>query len=417
MDIDADALASVRDRIDSFVSAAADGDDGAETTAADLTGLDLYLHLEAATPLLGLHTMLRRGPANRMRSGLQQSYGDHNRLLALGLDALVAGDVDWLASRVDAADPPTRSALEHACRAVAELDVDRRSAVALWVAAALHDIGMLVDDTAGLDTEHAGDIARPFVDALGLGDQWPLVHFVIRHHDYVKDVYTGEVPASLIAADLDRLAEADRRLALSALGMVQIAGSASLGEGRLSAHRVQIMARCASGAVLDDVDDIGRVARLVEGPSIDVDDASRRTASQWATGAGYGYEQFWDRAVLHGWRHIHAAASTLDDTSLDPAGLFADSPWSPRVANALGAVAAIWSSTDDAPDHVVVTPGAAAALAADGRGADVHASTISIGADRALRLDARRERRPHARASELKPSGHGAMRNVVAKSL
>lgn len=50
-----------------------------------LSGLQLYYFLEAATPLLEFHTMLRPGPQNRMRSVLAQSYGDHNRLLLLGL--------------------------------------------------------------------------------------------------------------------------------------------------------------------------------------------------------------------------------------------------------------------------------------------------------------------------------------------
>jgi hypothetical protein len=56
--------------------------------ARPLSGLQFYYFLEAATPLLEFHTMLRRGLQNRMRSVLAQPYGDQNRLLLLGLDRL-----------------------------------------------------------------------------------------------------------------------------------------------------------------------------------------------------------------------------------------------------------------------------------------------------------------------------------------
>jgi hypothetical protein len=81
-------LADVRTRIDACL-----------TGATPLTGLDLYFLLERATPLIELHTILRPGSGNRTRSGLQQSYGDHNRLLLLGLDSLENADLDWYRSR------------------------------------------------------------------------------------------------------------------------------------------------------------------------------------------------------------------------------------------------------------------------------------------------------------------------------
>ena len=71
----------------------------------DMNGLDLYYELERAAALLTFHTMLRGGPRNQARSGLQQSYGDHNRLLMHGLDQLVAGDLDWYRERLDPDDP------------------------------------------------------------------------------------------------------------------------------------------------------------------------------------------------------------------------------------------------------------------------------------------------------------------------
>src|SRR6185503_1220912 len=83
-------IADVRARIDAFLAG-----------SLPLTGVDLYLLLERASPLIELHTIIRPGPQNRTRSGLQQSYGDHNRLLLLGLDALAGGDLEWYRGRLE----------------------------------------------------------------------------------------------------------------------------------------------------------------------------------------------------------------------------------------------------------------------------------------------------------------------------
>jgi hypothetical protein len=201
--------------------------------SAELTGLDLYYELERTTSLLTFHTMLRTGPRNRARSGLQQSYGDHNRLLMLALDRLVAGDLEWFRARIDADDPVDDDALTRCLERVVALRVPRDQLVALWLGAALHDCGMLCGRGASVDVEDGVVLSRPLIDAVCPEPVRDLARFVLHHHDYIKDVFRGEVPAALVAGEHDALPAELRPVGLAGLGLVQVAGSASLGEGRL----------------------------------------------------------------------------------------------------------------------------------------------------------------------------------------
>src|SRR5262245_30391417 len=118
-----------------------------------LSGLALYYELERATPLLEFHTMLRDGPRNLDANGLQQSYGDHNRLLMLGLDKLLHGDLEWYRRRVDADDPPTDADLAEVVDTASRVNISRDALVALWLAGALHDCGMLAGRGPAVDVE------------------------------------------------------------------------------------------------------------------------------------------------------------------------------------------------------------------------------------------------------------------------
>ncbi|MGH9134470.1 MAG: hypothetical protein ACRDZZ_11070, partial [Ilumatobacteraceae bacterium] len=260
---------AAHDRLNAIIDAFRRGDEA-------LTALGLYYELERATPLIELHTMLRDGPRNRAGNGLQQSYGDHNRLLMFGLDKLVAGDLDWYRGRVDADDPVVDADLAEVLHAVTRLDLTRDALVALWLAGALHDCGMLAGSSATVDVEDGVVIGREVIDALCPADLRDLAVFALRHHDYIKDVYLGEVPVTLVADDLDELDAALRPVALGALGLVQVAGAASLGVGRLSAFRVRIFHHCLDGTVLEDGSRASRLGRLlasvpeiVDGDSLD----------------------------------------------------------------------------------------------------------------------------------------------------
>ena len=196
-----------------------------------LTGLDLYYELERVTPLLGYHTILRDGPRNRSRDGLQQSYGDHNRLLMLGLDRLLAGDVEWFEDRLDPVSPPDSEALRACVETAAELEVDRDALVALWLGASLHDCGMVFHRGPHVDVEDGVVMSRAIFDELCPSEYRDLAEFALRHHDYIKDVFLGEMPAAPTADALEALPADQRAIGSAALGFIQVAGAASLGVG------------------------------------------------------------------------------------------------------------------------------------------------------------------------------------------
>jgi hypothetical protein len=297
---------------------------------AELTGLELYYELERSTSLLTFHTMLRDGARNRAHSGLQQSYGDHNRLLMLGLDRLVAGDHDWYRTRIDPADPVDDAVLVRCFDAVTTFGLSRDTLVALWLAGALHDCGMLCGRGASVDVEDGVVLSRPIIDALCPPDRRDLATFVLHHHDNIKGVFTGEVPVGLVADDLVTLPSDQRAVALAALGFVQVAGAASLGEGRLGSFRVGIFDRCIDGTALDDRSPTTRLARL-----LGTDPGSL------TTGVG-ALEQFLARGTVHGWPRVTVDLALTERQSL------------------LAELAETWSASD--ADHLVLASGAGAGV-------------------------------------------------------
>ncbi|MFN8025824.1 MAG: hypothetical protein U0W40_05530 [Acidimicrobiia bacterium] len=296
-------------------------DDGAVTAllagyrAGDrpLTGLELYYELERTTPLLEFHTMIRLGPRNREHNGLQQSYGDHNRLLMLGLDKLVEGDVDWYRSRLEVAADVDDDELRACFAAVASLQLPRDVMVALWLAAAMHDCGMLCGRVSSVDVEDGVVLGRDVIDALCPEHLRDLAYVVLRHHDYIKDCFLGEVPVGLIGDDVDRLDPSLRPVALAALGAVQVAGAASLGEGRLGEFRMEIFRRCADGTALLDRSPVTRLARLlskepqVAGPAPGPAEGALATL---ATGEHDTVEALLERVPLHRWHRTVGGLST-----------------------------------------------------------------------------------------------------------
>jgi hypothetical protein len=282
-------LADVRARIDACL-----------TGATPLTGLDLYLLLERATPLIELHTILRPGSGNRTRSGLQQSYGDHNRLLLLGLDALENADLDWYRSRLERPGEISDGELLDCFARVRTLGLTPPVKVALWLAAALHDYGRLAGAGTGLDVEDGVELSRELLHALCPVELRAVAAFVIRNHDYVKDVFMGEVPVGFVARQIDALAPSSREVALAALGLVQVAGAASLGEGRLHRFRLEIFRCCVDGRALADPS-AGTLARLFDPPWLEVPPATRDEREATIDAHGEPLRHFLERIPLHGW--------------------------------------------------------------------------------------------------------------------
>jgi hypothetical protein len=235
----------------------------------------------------------------------------------LGLDQLVAGDLDWYRARLDPTDAVPDAALQGCFDAVAALDIPRDVLVAIWLAAALHDCGMLCGRGAYVDVEDGVVLSRPIIEALGPEALHDLATSVLHHHDYIKGVFLGEVPVALVADGLAALPEAQRPVALAALGCVQVAGAASLGEGRLGTQRVEIFERCFDGTALDDRSRTTRIERLL-GARTELDPT---------------FDELLDVAAVHGWQRVTG--------SLDPAE---------RVA-LLATVVTWWKASG--ADHVV----------------------------------------------------------------
>jgi hypothetical protein len=281
-----------------------------------LTGLDLYYQLEAATPLSEFHLILRPGPRNRWRSGLQQSYGDHNRLLMHGLDRMVAADLIWFRSRVVEGSPVTDEQLLVCFAAVRRLNLDATALAALWVGGALHDCGMLTGRTSDVDVEDGVVLGAELVNQLCPAATAPLALFAIRNHDYIKQVCTGEVPGTFIAAQIATLPKHLQPAALTVLGMLQVAGAASLGEGRLTPFRINLFQRCAVGDLLSSMTPLARLAELLGAGEDRVDPAPTADARKFLDGLSsperHRFDQFLGSARIHRW---HKAFSALPDAS------------------------------------------------------------------------------------------------------
>ena len=301
---------------------------------APLTGLDLYYALERTTPLRDFHTVLRSGPQNRVRSGLQQSYGDHNRLLLLGLDKLIEGDLAWYRERLVQPGAVDDDRLRACFTAVQSLGLTKPACVALWLGAALHDCGMLGGSDGTVDVEDGVVLADEVLDALCPPDLQPLASFAIRNHDYIRNVFLGEVPSGFITKQLEDLAPELRATATAALGMIQVAGAASLGEGRLSEFRVAIFERCFDGSALADHSTGTRLARLLSAGAESVAPLQPVDVSPQPV-----LEPLLQRVPLHGW---HKAANGIADDG------------AAKVA-ALSVLAARWARSG--ADHIVLARG------------------------------------------------------------
>jgi hypothetical protein len=295
-----DAPDAVARRIDDFLAA-----------RAELTALDLYYELERATSLLEFHSMLRDGERNRASSGLQQSYGDHNRLLMLGLDRLLEGDVEWYHTRLAPNAAVSEASLGRCLATARSLAPSREIRVALWLGAALHDCGMLCGRGSYVDVEDGIVLSRPVIDALCPAPYRGLASAVLHHHDYIKGVFLGEVPVARVADEIEALDRTQRAIALAGLGLVQVAGAASLGEGRLEAFRIQIFERCVKGDALDDRTSSTRLARLLAGNQ---DAGPRPTDGVDAQLASL--DALLAHASVHAWQRATASASEPERLAL-----------------------------------------------------------------------------------------------------
>ena len=223
----------------------------------------------------------------------------------LGLDRLVAGDVEWYQDRVDPESPPDADALRACVETAAAADIDRDALVALWLGAALHDCGMVHERGPHVDVEDGIVMAGAVFDELCPPEYRALAEFALRHHDYVKDVFLGEMPANPTASALAALPGDQRSLGAAALGFIQVAGAASLGTGRVSAFRVAIFDACVHGDPFAHHGTDRRFARLCT-----VDPERTPVRDDVELEPGPDTTALLEHVGLHGW---HRRAASFDD--------------------------------------------------------------------------------------------------------
>ncbi len=316
----------------------------------DLTAMEFYLELEQASLLILFHTLPRRGARNMHANGLQQSYGDHIRLMMLGFDKFDQFDIDWLVSRrwqtpIDVG----RSELEESMRRYHDLDLAPSEKVAMWITSALHDYGKIFRRGYGLDAEDAAPLCKDLVEGIAPEGMSELIHYGIRNHDLIEHTVTGDTPAGFITAPLAELPEQVRPRALPMLALIQHIGAASLGEGRLSKAKLDIYTACLDGTIVASGDSETRLGRLIFGGRAVPDPDATARAAEWSAGmAGQDRRvllDLLDRTVLHGWSAVRSRILDEEGDDGDPIA---------RLVRTLVLVGRLWSGTSPVPTHVVM---------------------------------------------------------------
>jgi hypothetical protein len=271
-----------------------------------LSGLAVCRGLEQSTPLLLLNLIIRNGARNRLDSGLQQTYADHTRMLAYGIDQLLAGETAWLCGRIWPSSGVSEADVARCVELAAKLDLDRRQRFGLWLAASLHDYGKLYGRRNGLDPEDGVAMVAPLLSRIEpVGDLTELILFAVRNHDVIESVTTGSTPAAFIGEQLRRLPADQRELAMASLGIIQFAGAASLGMGRVVPSKVEIFEQCLSGEIIVDESADRRAGALCS--------ASQRADHHFVTVHGARRtavvddprtRDFLTRVVLQGWEEL-----------------------------------------------------------------------------------------------------------------
>ena len=334
----ADGVARLKSVLDDFIG-----------EARELTALDFYLAFEQASLLVLLHAFPRPGERNRHANGLQQTYGDHIRLMMLGFDRYDQSDVDWLMSRrwrdpldVDLAGIEASVALYHS------LKLNRSERAAIWIAAALHDYGKLFRRGYGLDAEDAAPLCATLIEALSPVGMSELIHYGVRNHDLIEHTVTGDTPACFITEPLAELPGHVRHRALPMLALIQQIGAASLGEGRLAKAKLDIYNACLAGDIVDDESVEARLGRLLFGPQAVPEPAAKARAGEILARLGdadrAGLLALLDRTVVLGWKavrkEIQWEAGERDATA--------------RLVAALLLIGKLWSQASGPPAHVVL---------------------------------------------------------------
>lgn len=344
---DPQALAQLRENLGQYVAG-----------KVELRAVDFYYRLERCTPLMLFHMFPRKGQRNQHRNGLQQSYGDHIRLLMYGFDVMDNGDLDWLMQRRwEAPIDVDEQDLKDCIQAYGQLSLSRADKASMWIAGALHDYGKIHRRGFGLDAEDAEPLCNILLDELCDPSLHDFIAFGIRNHDLIEYVVTGETPTSFIARAVEDLPQTVRRLAMPLLGIIQLTGAASLGEGRITRTKVEIYNRCLDGEIIADQSVEARLGRLFYGDQVVVDTEAREKIPAILERLSPAEQEllwgFLGNVVLHDWVDLRAAV--LDGQS-------ATAQAEETLIRSLIAAARLWETQFSDHTHVVFDNGAGALL-------------------------------------------------------
>jgi hypothetical protein len=335
-----DGLANLKKSIDEYIAG-----------QRELTALEFYLAFEQASLLLLFHAFPRRGERNRHANGLQQTYGDHIRLMMLGFDMFDRSDIGWLMKRrwhdpVDVDQPE----LEDSIKRYHDLNLTRSEKAAYWTATALHDYGKIFRRGYGLDAEDAAPLCDKLVEVLAPDGMVELINYGIRNHDLIEHTVTGDTPARFIKEPIETLPEGVRARAMPMLALIQHIGAASLGDGRVSKSKLDIYNACLSGDIVADDSVEARLGRFLFGAKAVPDASAKARASAVLAGLTAAdrtpLTKLLDGTLVLGWNNVREAILADEDDNMSKA--------LPRLVKTLLLVGRSWSEQSTRPSHVVL---------------------------------------------------------------
>jgi hypothetical protein len=148
---------------------------------------------EGSSLLFLMNLIQRKNYRNRYATGMQQSYGDHNRLMMLGIDRLTTGDWNWFLSRSLFFKEMFVGYLQNYVTSIrTRLSEDACLRKLAILAASFHDYGKLYRRRYGLDSYDAGFLMQEILSKIcATSEETAATIFCIRNHDIVEGL-TGQ---------------------------------------------------------------------------------------------------------------------------------------------------------------------------------------------------------------------------------
>ncbi len=312
----------------------------------DLSALEFYRLLEDGSYLSLFHLIERKRIRNRLNNMLQQTYGDHNKLFALGMDMLQENNVEWFLTRKKVGDEITQ---EEIAQVVNHYKIEsKEEEIALWCALTFHDYGKLLGKKYGLDAEDSEFLAEPIVQLINDPIHFQYVKFLIRNHDSIEYVFNGETPVKELLSELNEIDPKLHKDAFKMLGLIQFVGAASLGEGRITKRKADILNNCNLEYLNSNTSTQHRLQRLLCGEVINWDkDLQKEEMTRIIKTADSvpQFQAFLDRVQLRNWDAIVERMEQLDAPTQIKA----------RLVTILQLFSQIWNKSEQKADYFIIT--------------------------------------------------------------